>query len=67
MIITQNELDTIVDSVYNGQMKQAKEQTLRGCRTKPAKLAYRVATVVKLLCTRDDWFECSRFISMFEE
>lgn len=42
----------IVSSLVNGQYKQAKEQTLQGCRTNPERLAYRSGRVVWHVCTQ---------------
>ena len=42
----------IVDSLVNGQFKQAKEQTLDRCKTKPEVVARRTGLVVSHLYTR---------------
>ena len=43
----------IIDSLYNGQFKQAKQQTQYLCKTKPEKQAYIVGQVVGALCDID--------------
>jgi len=45
----QKRYETILDSVYNGQWKQAKEQTQSQCKTKPSMQAFIVGQVTLLL------------------
>lgn len=72
--ITQEEIDTIIESLYNGQYKQAKSQIMDGCENQPEKLAYRVGFVIETLCLRSsDIYEeiktsniIDRFLTQFE-
>ena len=61
----------ILDSLYNGQFKQAKEFTLRGVKTKPMKLAHRVGQVVGALLGADGFTVrpdlAVRYLELFEE
>jgi len=64
-------LDTIIDSLENGQMKQAREQTVYRCKTKPVQMAYNVGTVVGALCDPDGHRKnpdlAVRFLKQFEK
>ena len=42
-------IDHIVESIHNGQFEQAKEQLQKGCKTKPATQAFRMAGVMNSL------------------
>lgn len=64
--ITQEEIDTIIESLYNGQYKQAKSQVMEGCKTKPELLAYRVGFIIEILGDRGDNYESNRFLAQFE-
>lgn len=44
--MTQDDIDTIIDSIINGQYSQAVRQIKEGCKTRPEKMAYRLATIV---------------------
>lgn len=64
--ITQEDVDTVIESLYNGQYKQAKSQIMEGCKTKPEKLAHRVAIIVISLCDGGYFNEAHRFLAQFE-
>mgnify|MGYP001586460582 CR=1 FL=1 len=47
------QIDHIIESLINGQFKQAKEQTQEGCKTNPERQARKVGQVVGTLCGPD--------------
>lgn len=49
-------INHIIESMINGQFKQAKEQTQYRCKTLPEKQAYRVGQVVGSLCDPDGFY-----------
>lgn len=60
----------IIDSLINGQFKQAKSQAQYLCKTKPEKQAYIVGQVVGALCDRDHVYNdpdlAVIFLSLFD-
>ena len=70
-MIRQSEIDNIIRSMVNGQWKQAKELTRKGCKTKPERMAYRVGRIVGALCDPDgfrDEPDLARvYLTMFED
>lgn len=46
-------IDHIIDSLTNGQFKQAKAQTQYMCKTLPEKQAYKVGQIVGALMDKD--------------
>ncbi|WGH49536.1 hypothetical protein [Alishewanella phage vB_AspM_Slickus01] len=58
--------NTIIDSLINGQFKQAKEQITSGCKTKPYKLAHRVGEIVGVLHRQGQIDLATRFLTLFE-
>lgn len=63
--IAQEEIDTIIESLYNGQYRQAKNQVMEGCKTKPELLAYRVGFIIDILRDNGDSSEATRFLAQF--
>tara|TARA_R110002126_G_scaffold182742_2_gene331359 strand:+ start:416 stop:634 length:219 start_codon:yes stop_codon:yes gene_type:complete len=62
-------IEHIIDSLINGQFKQAKEQTQYRCKTKPEKQAYRVAQVVGALMDKencDDPDMAVKYLKLFD-
>ena len=62
-------IDHIVDSLINGQFKQAKEQTQYRCKTKPEKLARKVGQVIGALVDTDDYNRpelAARYLNVFD-
>lgn len=55
----------IIDSLINGQFKQAKSQTLIGCKTRPEKLAYRVGSIVGALIENGKPDLAVKFLNLF--
>ena len=47
------DIEAVIESLLNGQFRQAKRQTKYKCRTNPDKLAHRVGSVVAMLCDPD--------------
>ncbi len=64
-------INHIIDSMINGQFKQAKEQTQYRCKTLPEKQAHRVGQVVGALCDPDhpnyDPDMAVRFLALWEQ
>jgi len=62
------EINTICESVINGQFKQAKEQIQKGCKTKPELQAVRLSNVMAHLSS---FYECAgtaeRFKRIYQE
>lgn len=52
-----NLLNEIIDSLHNGQIKQAKEMLQKGCRTLPEVQAYRLARVCCALIDPDGYHQ----------
>ena len=59
----------IIESLENGQLKQAKEQIQWKCKTKPEKQAFKVGQVVGALMDEDDYNNpdlARRFLCLFD-
>ena len=62
-------IDHIVDSLINGQFKQAKEQTQYRCKTKPEKLARKVGQVIGALMDEENFDNpelAARYLNLFD-
>jgi len=64
-------IDHIIESLINGQFKQAKEQTQYRCKTKPEKQARIVGQVIGALCDpdgyRNDPSLAVRYLKLFDQ
>jgi nitrate reductase assembly molybdenum cofactor insertion protein NarJ len=57
----------IIESLINGQFAQAKEQTQKGCKTKPEKQGRKIGQVVQILESSDDHDLACRYLNLFDQ
>lgn len=57
----------VIESLLNGQWRQAKEELQRGCKTKPEKQARKLGQVIGHLCDTNRGDMAVRFLKMFDQ
>jgi nitrate reductase assembly molybdenum cofactor insertion protein NarJ len=60
-------INHIIASLVNGQFKQAKEETQKGCKTKPEKQGRKIGQVVGELMISDQPDLACRYLNLFDQ